>query len=1005
MDNNNQKIIKDLRIKLEIQKTHFEQEVLSRQKAEDQIAVLNEELKDSKSRLASFEKGMEERIRFDVLLSEISADFINMPSDQLDKGIEDAQRRVCECLELDLSALWQWDAIDSNTLQLTHLYRPLGGPPVPEKMDANEFFPWCQQELRSGKTITVSCIDNVPPEAFRDQEAWRHYGVKTSLTIPLAAGKGPVFGGLSFNDMKNERVWSDTLVKRLQLVAQIFANALARKRYDEILSESESRLSLATDAAGAGLWVYELTTGKIWVSKKTRELFHFSLDEDLDYDGFSSNIHPEDRDSVNQAVQQALQADDVLQIDYRIVLSDGTIRWISSRGSRYLDSAGKPDRIMGVSVDRTEHKQMESQLRENLQFETILSDISAHFVNLQPNEVDCGIEDTQRLVCECLGLDMSVLWQREAANPDAFVLTHIYRLIDHPPVPKRMVASENVPWFFQQAMTGKMVAISSIDEIPPEAADDIDTWRYYGVNTTLNLPLKTGNDSPFGVVSFNDMKLEKRNWSETLIKRLQLVAQIFANALARKCSDEILRESESRLSLATNAAGVGLWVMDIHTQKVWVSAKLRDLYYFNADGEVFYQNFFEKIHSEDRAQVQQAVIQAIRSGGSLHCDYRILLPQGNVRWICSRGHRRLKPDGEPDRLMGVSIDITERVMLENHLRESIQEIAKLKKRLENENLYLQKEIELLGEHGGIVGQSLAIKRILAEAGQVAKTDSSILILGETGTGKEMLARAIHQMSARKDRPLVTVNCASLPPTLIESELFGREKGAYTGAMTQMIGRFEIADGSTLFLDEIGELPIELQSKLLRVLEEGVFERLGSTKPLHVDVRIIAATNRDIENEAAKGRFRKDLFYRLNVFPIVMPPLRERPEDIPLLVWAFIKELKQRMGKEIETISKKSVEALRSYSWPGNVRELRNVIEHAMILSCNSTLTVHLPKSGQKEKDDTHHLGDIDRRHIVSVLEKTGWRVGGKGGASETLGLKRSTLYSKMKKLGINRPNL
>jgi transcriptional regulator with GAF, ATPase, and Fis domain len=224
-------------------------------------------------------------------------------------------------------------------------------------------------------------------------------------------------------------------------------------------------------------------------------------------------------------------------------------------------------------------------------------------------------------------------------------------------------------------------------------------------------------------------------------------------------------------------------------------------------------------------------------------------------------------------------------------------------------------------------------------------------------------------------------------------------------MTQMIGRFEIADGSTLFLDEIGELPLELQSKLLRVLEEGVFERLGSTKPLHVDVRIIAATNRDIENEAAKGRFRKDLFYRLNVFPIVMPPLRERQEDIPLLVWAFIKELKQRMGKEIETISKKTMEALRSYSWPGNVRELRNVIEHAMILSCNSTLTVHLPKSGQNEKDDTHHLGDIDRRHIVSVLEKTGWRVGGKGGASEILGLKRSTLYSKMKKLGINRPNL
>ena len=204
------------------------------------------------------------------------------------------------------------------------------------------------------------------------------------------------------------------------------------------------------------------------------------------------------------------------------------------------------------------------------------------------------------------------------------------------------------------------------------------------------------------------------------------------------------------------------------------------------------------------------------------------------------------------------------------------------------------------------------------------------------------------MSARKDRPLMTVNCASLPPTLIESELFGREKGAYTGAMTKMIGRFEIADGSTLFLDEIGELPLELQSKLLRVLEEGNFERLGSTKTLHVNVRIIAATNRDIEHEVKDGKFRKDLFYRLNVFPIMIPPLRERPEDIPLMVWAFVREFQKRMGKEIETISKKSMEALQSYSWPGNVRELRNVIEHAMILSKSKTLVVHVPKLRSSE---------------------------------------------------------
>jgi formate hydrogenlyase transcriptional activator len=338
------------------------------------------------------------------------------------------------------------------------------------------------------------------------------------------------------------------------------------------------------------------------------------------------------------------------------------------------------------------------------------------------------------------------------------------------------------------------------------------------------------------------------------------------------------------------------------------------------------------------------------------------------------------------------------------LQERFQEIEQLKLRLESENLYLQEEIKLLVEHAEIVGQSEAIRKVLAQAEQVARTGSMVLLLGETGTGKELLARSIHGMSSRKDRSLVTVNCASLPPTLIESELFGREKGAYTGALTRMVGRFEVADGSTLFLDEIGELSLDLQSKLLRVLEEGKFERLGSTKTLHVDVRVIAATNRDLPREVKEGRFRKDLYYRLNVFPLMIPPLRERPEDIPLLVWAFVREFKKRMGKEIESIPRKSIDALQSYPWPGNVRELRNVIERAMIVSSGKTLAVQVPRLTPSEEEDTPSLQDTERRHIVSVLERTGWRVAGKSGAAKILGLNHSTLFSKMKKLGIRRPD-
>ena len=319
-----------------------------------------------------------------------------------------------------------------------------------------------------------------------------------------------------------------------------------------------------------------------------------------------------------------------------------------------------------------------------------------------------------------------------------------------------------------------------------------------------------------------------------------------------------------------------------------------------------------------------------------------------------------------------------------------------------ENIYLQEEIKLLVEHTDIVGESAAMKKVLGQVEQVARTDSTVLLLGETGTGKELLARAIHSLSARKDRPLVTVNCASLPPTLIESELFGREKGAYTGALTRMAGRFELADRSTLFLDEIGELPLELQSKLLRFLEEGSFERLGSSKPIHVDVRIIAATNRDIGQEVKDGKFRRDLFYRLNVFPIMIPPLRERREDIPLLVRAVVKEFQKKMGKEIESIPKKTMEALRTYSWPGNVRELRNLIEHAMILTRGKTLNVHVPKRASSETYPAGRLEDIERMHIMAVLEKTGWRLSGPGGAADILGLKRTTLQARMKKLGIKR---
>ena len=279
----------------------------------------------------------------------------------------------------------------------------------------------------------------------------------------------------------------------------------------------------------------------------------------------------------------------------------------------------------------------------------------------------------------------------------------------------------------------------------------------------------------------------------------------------------------------------------------------------------------------------------------------------------------------------------------------------------------------------------------------------MLLTGETGTGKELLATAIHDRSARRGRAMVRVNCGAIPEALVESELFGREKGAYTGALARQMGRFELASGSTIFLDEIGDVPLDLQVKLLRVLESRQIERLGSPRSIEVDVRVIAATNRDLDAAIASGRFREDLYYRLNVFPIRVPPLRERTEDIPTLVWAFVADFSRALGKRIDVISKEHMRALQQYRWPGNVRELRNVVERAVIVSNGPKLAVALPRPRKSEPRSSTRLADVEREHVRSVLESAGWKIRGPGGAAEALGLKPSTLEGRMAKLALKRP--
>jgi formate hydrogenlyase transcriptional activator len=353
------------------------------------------------------------------------------------------------------------------------------------------------------------------------------------------------------------------------------------------------------------------------------------------------------------------------------------------------------------------------------------------------------------------------------------------------------------------------------------------------------------------------------------------------------------------------------------------------------------------------------------------------------------------------RLLGeIFVSALERRNKEAELKEHLQEIERLRKKVEIENVFLRDEVKTSQDKGKLSEISEGMLSLMAKVRQVADTGSTILIQGETGTGKELVAQTIHQLSSRRERVMVKVNCAALPAALVESELFGREKGAYTGALSRQKGRFELADGSTLFLDEVAEMPLETQAKLLRVLQEGEFERLGSPHTTKVDIRLIAASNRDLAKEVRQGRFRHDLYYRLNIFPILVPPLRERIEDIPQLVWEFVNEFSELMGKKIRRISSHDMALLKTYSWPGNVRELRNVIERSLIISNGETLELQRAFSLDRQPDIPVTLEEVDRTHIQAILKKTHGKIKGADGAAKLLGLKPSTLYSRMRKLGI-----
>jgi len=468
-------------------------------------------------------------------------------------------------------------------------------------------------------------------------------------------------------------------------------------------------------------------------------------------------------------------------------------------------------------------------------------------------------------------------------------------------------------------------------------------------------------------------------------------------------TDNQLRSSEFKFRTLIEGSVQGIIVHNESFDVLFINEPGAEIMGFESAEEALGVNLLDEFilpeEREDSIAQFERVIRGVPGPNPIEVSFNSRKKQ--IVWAL-RTHSRIQWEGKPA-LLATFTDITDRKIAEEELKKVLLEVQELKDRLASENEYLQDEIRLEHNFEHIISQSKTFRKVLNQLEQVAVTDATVLILGETGTGKELLARAVHNLSPRRDRPLVKVNCAALPSNLIESELFGHEKGAFTGALARKTGRFELANGGTLFLDEIGDLPLDLQAKLLRVLQEGEFERLGNARPIQIDVRIIAATNRDLLKAIGEGTFREDLFYRLNVFPINPPPLRERTGDIPLLVHHFIDKYCGKFGKSIDGVPKRTMKALEDYDWPGNVRELENIIERAVIISPKNKLELGnwFPRPVTSPTSFST-LQEMERAHILKALQMTGGRVSGQYGAAKLLDIKPTTLESRMKKLGIKR---
>jgi formate hydrogenlyase transcriptional activator len=792
---------------------------------------------------------------------------------------------------------------------------------------------------------------------------------------------------------------------------------------------TKQRHALAVAAMLDGLWEWDLTTDCVLYSDRYLEVLGYPREETSGtIDFFKDILHPEDAPAVWEAVERTLADKSPHEIEFRLRSKTGEYRWFLSRGQVQWDADGKPTRMAGVIQDITSQKQAKEAWAERARFDGLLADLSACFVGVLPERLDAEIAQALEQVRDFFGIDRLAFLKY---LDDSALLVHPSHLACGPgisPIDAEQDARVLFPWAAERVRFGEPFTLYC-ESLPPEAVADRASFERYGIRCAAVIPISIVG-TPAYVFALGS-GAEPRSWPADLLLRLRVLGEIIVGALTRRETERQLSQAEFNYRTLADFSNDWEYWQDVDGSFRYISPSCERITGYTQQEFLDQPSLMRDIViPEDRPCVDQHRNECCgRPGccsqpGTQRLEFRIRRRDGQIAWL---GHACRPVIDEQGKWLGTRVstrDLTDRKLAEQSLEAAYAEIAELKERLEKENEYLQDEIKHALDFEEIVGRSETLRITLHKIGLVADTEATVLLLGETGTGKELLARAIHQRSPRSGRPLVKVNCAALPSSLIESELFGHVRGAFTGALADKAGRFEIADGGTLFLDEIGELEPELQAKLLRVLQDGEFERIGSLETRRVDVRVIAATNRDLQRAMNEGTFRPDLYYRLSVFPIEVPPLRVRRDDIPLLVWHFVTCKQRRLGKSIKAIPPDVMAELVVYDWPGNVRELDNVIERAMILSPGATLVLSesLSGAGAPPAPQRHWraeaavapepvavapsraapLTEVDRAHIMAVLDDCGWKIKGAGNAAERLGLKPSTLRFRMKKLGIQR---